>query len=71
LEERRKAVTHLHFGLHELILHTVDGVSAWMGRYNNPMMGTSDPLPWLTGDESGTVGVLQNILALLRKWRSS
>lgn len=60
--------THLHFGLHELILHTVGGVSAWIGRYNNPLMGTSDPLPYLTGDLSGLRIVLMNIGMLLNKW---
>jgi murein DD-endopeptidase MepM/ murein hydrolase activator NlpD len=60
--------THLHFGLHELILHTVGGVSAWTARYNNPLMGTSDPLPYLTGDLSGLAIVLRNAAALLKKW---
>jgi murein DD-endopeptidase MepM/ murein hydrolase activator NlpD len=60
------AGTHLHFGLHELILHTVGGVSAWMGRYQNPMMGTSDPLYYLTGDTAGEVNVLHNILDYIK-----
>lgn len=56
--------THLHFGLHELVLNN----GALTQRYNNPLQGTSDPLPYLTGDYSGEVGLLKQMLLLLQKW---
>lgn len=57
--------THLHFSLYEYILKN----NALVQRHSNPLGGSADPLPYLTGDFSGTTSLLQKALAYLKKLR--
>lgn len=63
--------THLHFGLYEFIFKN----NAWVGRNNQVLQYSFDPLPWLTdpdptddkieGDWSGTLSLLKNMASFL------
>ena len=55
---------HLHFGLREYVMEN----GAWKNNNPNPLGGTYDPLPYLTGEWSGTLGLLENAKRLLKKW---
>jgi len=56
--------THLHFTLYEYTVK--DG--ALSPRWNNKMQNSTDPLPYLRGDFTGSIGVLKQALAYLAKW---
>ncbi len=55
--------THLHFGLYEFRQKN----GAWV-RINETLGGSFDPLPWLTGDWSGTSILLDYMVKLLTSW---
>ena len=55
---------HLHFGLREFVL---DGQITNFAVIN-PLGNTIDPLPYLTGDWAGTLGLLENAKRLLFYW---
>lgn len=55
--------THLHFSLYEF---TVNG-GVLSPRWNNVMQNSTDPLPYLTGEFTGLIGVLKQMAAYLAK----
>lgn len=55
--------THLHFGLYEFTV--TNGVLS--PRWNNVMQNSTDPLPYLTGDLSGLIGILKQMVAYIAK----
>jgi len=55
---------HLHFSLYEFIKKG----GAWVKRRNEALAGSLDPLPWITGDLSGWLILLENMKELLLHW---
>ena len=57
--------THLHYSIYEYILKD----KSWQRRWINALHGSIDPLPWLTGNMTGWMQILEQAKKLLLFWR--